>query len=433
MSDKPQAAAPSSPKLPTSLSPKWRRAFLLCVVLAAAGSGMYGLRGSPPINQDASGSSELDTPLAPTSLSGSPSLPENLWLEQIQSALKAQSARLDALTQALENLKNTQPLIDRAASLQDTAPPAPRVSTTPTPESSDLLPVAPEASLPSGMEVSTWELPPRFTLPTKNPLSFVPAGTFVQAVMLGAADAPAGVTNQANPSPMLFRLTSQGTLPSGAHSRLKDCVLTAAVIGDISSERGQVRLERLSCVFPGGAIVEQPVEGTVFALDAKNGVRGRPVWREGALLARATLAGAFSGLASSLTSLLGGVPGKTLPAAGLGENLLKTTGAQGASAALEKLAQYHIERAEHYHPVIQLSAGQTVDVVFLKGFYLDGRKVEESTVSTGEGDLFSSETGEENRLGEEGGEQEPGLTLTSAQIEKIKARTAVLNPKGDRL
>ncbi len=60
--------------------------------------------------------------------------------------------------------------------------------------------------------------------------------------MLGAADAAAGVNSQANPSPMLFRIIASGTLPNHKKSHLKDCVVTAAVYGDISSERGDIRL-----------------------------------------------------------------------------------------------------------------------------------------------------------------------------------------------
>ena len=92
--------------------------------------------------------------------------------------------------------------------------------------------------------------------PLKNPLTFVPAGTFVRAIALGGADASAGVTSQANPTPMLFRLLDKGTLPNHHESQLKNCIATAAVMGDVSSERGEIRLERLSCTRANGEIVE---------------------------------------------------------------------------------------------------------------------------------------------------------------------------------
>jgi conjugal transfer pilus assembly protein TraB len=100
---------------------------------------------------------------------------------------------------------------------------------------------------------------------------------------------------------MLFRLIEQGTLPNHRKSHLKDCVVTAAVVGDISSERGMIRLESLSCAFPNNEVVDQSVEGTIFGSEGKNGVRGNPVWREGALLQRAFAAGALSGFSNALS------------------------------------------------------------------------------------------------------------------------------------
>lgn len=221
--------------------------------------------------------------------------------------------------------------------------------------------------------------------PLKNPDTYVPAGTFAKAVMIGGADASAAVNAQSNPSPMLFRIVENGTLPNHEKSHLKDCVVTAAVVGDISSERGLIRLESLSCTFPSKEIVDQSVEGTIFGSEGKNGVRGKPVWREGALLQRAFAAGALSGISEGISqtyttnsiSPQGNVatiePSKVAQV-GLGK---------GIGKAMDKLADYNIQRAEQYHPVIQLSAGAVVDVVFLKGFFLDGKKHENQDTSVG--------------------------------------------------
>ncbi|MCE3237364.1 MAG: hypothetical protein K0R24_345 [Gammaproteobacteria bacterium] len=222
----------------------------------------------------------------------------------------------------------------------------------------------------------------------KTPDTYVPAGTFVKAVMIGGADASAAVNAQSNPTPMLFRLIERGTLPNHRKSHLKDCIVTAAVIGDISSERGMIRLESLSCAFPTNEVVDQPVEGTIFGSEGKNGVRGNPVWREGVLLQRAFAAGALSGFSNALSqtyttnsvSTLGNV--QTVNGGKMAQYGL----ANGAGKAMDKLADYNIQRADQYHPVIQLSAGTVVDVVFLKGFYLDGKKHEsEQRVTTENG------------------------------------------------
>lgn len=220
-------------------------------------------------------------------------------------------------------------------------------------------------------------------LALKNPDTYVPSGTFAKAVMIGGADASASVSAQANPSPMIFRLIESGTLPNHKKSHLKDCVVTAAVVGDISSERGLIRLESLSCTFPNNEIVDQSVEGTIFGPEGKNGVRGTPVWRESALLQRAFAAGTLSGLSDGLSQTY---TSNSISAVGNVQTIdpskiFQYGAAKGAGRAMDKLADYNIERAEQYHPVIQLSAGSVVDVVFLKGFFLDGKKHENRETS----------------------------------------------------
>lgn len=253
-------------------------------------------------------------------------------------------------------------------------------------------------------------------LPIKNPDSFVPAGTFAEAIMLGAADVSAGVNSQSKPVPMLFRLIADGTLPNHKKSHLKNCVAIGAVTGDISSERGEIRIERLSCAFQNGEVVEQVVEGTIFGMDAKNGVRGNPVWREGALLGRAAFAGCLSGFANGVSqsyitnsiSPLGTT--QTVDNGAIFKNGL----ASGAANAMEKLADYNIKRAEQYHPVIQISAGQPVDVVFLKGFYLDGKKHDDiDQENHAPPELFSNSA-------QINAPPNTGLTLTENQLAKIK-------------
>ena len=208
--------------------------------------------------------------------------------------------------------------------------------------------------------------------PQKTPDTYVPSGTHVQAVLLGGADAAAGALNHSNPRPLLLRLTSRGRLPNHRFSHLKGCVATAAVVGDISAERGGVRLERLSCVKPNNAIIDVAVQGTVYGMDGKNGIRGRVVRREGALMTRASVAGFFSGVGNGFRAqftpspVLSGETG-VLPKTAhiLGQGL-----GGGANTAFEKIADYNIKRAEQYHPVVQISAGQSVDIVFTRGFFI---------------------------------------------------------------
>lgn len=286
---------------------------------------------------------------------------------------------------------------------------------------------------------NTLHLTPRKLLnaemtPTKNPTNYVPAGTYVKAVVLEGADASAGVTSQSNPTPMLFRILEQGSLPNHRKSHLKDCVATSAAVGDISSERGEIRLERLSCTKDNGQIIEMPVEATVAGPDGKNGIRGVPLWREGTLLQRAFMAGTLSGISNGISqsytsnsiSPFGSVqtvnPNK----------ILQFGLANGVGSAAEKLAEYNIKRAEQFHPVIQLSAGTLVDLVFLKGFYLDGKKhsedEEDTLASTSPNDLAKEAS---NQIAVPAGAAENNdlkgpspLPLTPEQIEALKKKNA---------
>lgn len=286
--------------------------------------------------------------------------------------LQTLQAQLQALQEKMDLTHPNKPSVSPSTSLPDQTQSNPTASFSPAKQqlpgvNDDVLALSPHPIVTPSPVIE----------PSKTPATYVPSGTFVRAVMLGGADASAGVNSQGNPTPVLFRLVDNGVLPNHHHSHLKDCVTTAAAIGDISSERGLMRLERLSCVSPNHQeVIEMPVEGTVFGPEGKNGVRGVPLWREGALLKRAFIAGTLSGFSQGVSSQYtttsvspSGTVNSINPA-----DVFKYGAAQGVSNSMDKLADYNIRRADQYHPVVQLSAGTVVDIVFLKGFYLDGQK-----------------------------------------------------------
>lgn len=262
------------------------------------------------------------------------------------------------------------------------------------------------------------------SIPKKNIHDYVPSGTFVKAVALGGADASAAVNAQSNPQPMLFRIIEEGTMPNNKKSRLKGCLATAAVVGDISSERGLIRLETLSCIEPRtNKVIDVNVEGTVFGPEGKGGIRGTPMWREGGLLQRAFAAGALSGLASGVTqkftqtsiSPLGAVQTASSDA----KDILAQAAAAGVGNAMEKLADYNIKRAEQYHPVLQISAGTVVDLVFLKGFYLGDEKNDGTQNRIVNSNSLEARTSNLNDM--------PQLTITPEQSERLKSHMSELN------
>ena len=56
--------------------------------------------------------------------------------------------------------------------------------------------------------------------------------------------------------------------------------------------------------------------------------------------------------------------------------------AAGASSALDRLSQYYIDRAEQLQPVIQIAAGQVVDIVFTEGTFIGSQNVKSEIEKT---------------------------------------------------
>ncbi|MEX0914729.1 MAG: TraB/VirB10 family protein, partial [Wenzhouxiangellaceae bacterium] len=201
---------------------------------------------------------------------------------------------------------------------------------------------------------------------------FLPAGAFAKAVMLSGLDAPTGGLARTNPQPVLLRLLDHGTLPNRFRSRVRECFVTAAGFGDLASERAYLRLEKLSCVLRDGAVLEVTLKGFVAGEDGKAGLRGRVVSKQGQMIARALVAGVAGGIgdgvAHSFTSLstsaLGNVqnidPG----------NIAQYGVASGFATALDRIAQWYLERANEVYPILEVDAGRVVEVILNEGLEL---------------------------------------------------------------
>ena len=220
-----------------------------------------------------------------------------------------------------------------------------------------------ETASASGSGVRT---PP--TLSTFLPVSFT------RGTLLGGLDAPTGGQSQANPHPVLIRLSDNSVLPNRFRGEYRDCFVIAAGYGDISSERAYLRTENLSCVRADGATLEVKIQGSVYGEDGKVGMRGRLVTKQGQMLANALLAGVVSGIGQGLatssteysTSALGTVASAT------GADAYRAGLGTGVGKALDRLAQYYIKLAENTFPVIEVDAGREIDVVITKGVRIEG-------------------------------------------------------------
>jgi conjugal transfer pilus assembly protein TraB len=199
--------------------------------------------------------------------------------------------------------------------------------------------------------------------------SYIPAGSYAKAVLLSGVDVSVGVSSQTNPQPVLLRLVHPGSLPNHFVGKMRDCRIIAAASGELSSERAQFRLEKLSCIEPDGQVIETDVDGYISGEDGKNGMRGRLVIRDAELLKRGFLGGLLSGLGKATSQSFNTTSVSPLGSVSTvrGADIFKQAGAEGAGNAFELMAKYNIQRAEQYQPVIQISAGREVTVVFHSG------------------------------------------------------------------
>lgn len=211
--------------------------------------------------------------------------------------------------------------------------------------------------------------------------SYLPSGSFMPAVILGGLDAPTGVVSRDNPHPVLLRVAAHARLPNLARLDLRECFVLAAGYGDISSERALLRTERLSCRRRDGTFVDAQLRGFVVGEDGRAGVRGRLVTKQGQLLQRSLIAGIGAGMSEVFRSRqathiraasLDGTGGASdaLVQSSTIDNFALGGLSAGLHSSLDRLANYYIALAERIHPVIEVGAGRTVDIVVQEGLEL---------------------------------------------------------------
>ncbi len=252
-------------------------------------------------------------------------------------------------------------------------------------------------------------------------LPYIPSGSFAKAMLIEGADANASVTGNESTVPMQLRITGLVEMPNSKTYDATGCFVGLEAWGDVSSERAIVRTRNISCL-KDGKTIDMPIKGHVsfrgkngikgdVSFRGKNGIKGEVVMRNGKILGWAWGAGFVDGIGQGLErrgkngikgevvmrngKILGwawgagfvdgigqGLERASQPAVGLGAtaaygagDVLKMGIGGGASKAAQTLSDYYIKRAEQYHPVIPIGAGNEVTVVFQDGFQPHRRSV----------------------------------------------------------
>ncbi len=210
---------------------------------------------------------------------------------------------------------------------------------------------------------------------------YVPAGAYAEAVIISGVDASVGISAQSDPRPILLRVKGPAfsSLFDGnvQKANLDGCLITGAASGDLSSEKIYVKLVNMTCAKSQDLVYETAIKGYV-AGQGKSGIRGTVIGREGDFLAKSFLAGLVGGLGQGLQQKvappLNFSNGLTTQSALSTEDVAKKGVGQGISSASDRLANYFINRAEQYQPVISIPSDLEVEVVFVEGFHLNGKR-----------------------------------------------------------
>ena len=125
---------------------------------------------------------------------------------------------------------------------------------------------------------------------------------------------------------------------------------------------------------------------------------GIPTFHGENQVALSALSGVMSGVADALSKQY-----TTTSVSPLGhmqsidtKKVMQYGGTQGISSGLNRLSDYYIKRAEQYQPVIQISAGQVINIVFLKGFWLDGKQTDSLSLSDDSSELGVEQKSHQN-------------------------------------
>lgn len=201
---------------------------------------------------------------------------------------------------------------------------------------------------------------------------YIPSGSIIQGVLLSGVDAPTGKNAPKNPVPALVRIKHEAILPNRFKGDVKECFVIVSGYGSLSTERANLRSERLSCVRPDGGVIETQMDGWVIGEDGKAGMRGRLVSKQGRIIANSLIAGVLSGMAKSFqpsqVPVLSLNPSSTAQIQWPNpEGVLSSAALGGAGTALEKIADYYLQMADEVFPVIEVDAGRKMTIVLVRG------------------------------------------------------------------
>ncbi len=202
---------------------------------------------------------------------------------------------------------------------------------------------------------------------------WIPVGTIMPVKLLTGLDAPGKSTSMgAEAHPVLMFVEDMSSLPNNIQMDMRECFILGEGVGDLSEERAKIRTRALSCIKEKEQqAIEIPIHGMVTGEDGKVGLRGPVVTREGALLAKALLAGFVNGISRVFMPYQQGFTISNSPAQAFNFPDPQKIGmagiAGGMGGAAQTLARHYSQLAKDIYPIIEIDAGRQGSVIITEG------------------------------------------------------------------
>lgn len=169
-------------------------------------------------------------------------------------------------------------------------------------------------------------------------------------------------------SPFVTRIKGNAILPNGWKlADLGDCFLSGTGIAILSTERANVIANMLSCIDKKGRVFEAPIKAYGVDLDGIQGLSGRLVTKQGAVVAKSFTAGLFSGLGSAVAPQ--GIQGyNSNQQSGQQQGIqyanpsliAGTSLGSGIQNAAAQTSKFYMDYAKEMFPVVEVNAGTRV-------------------------------------------------------------------------
>lgn len=199
---------------------------------------------------------------------------------------------------------------------------------------------------------------------TRLPVSMggkVPAGSYLKAKLLTGVEA-----SESRPVPVLLQADYFFIGPNKTKIDLSGCFVIAKSKGNLSIERVEMQVTKISCVSKSGKMFERSLNGFVAdGTDSSFGITGIVNSKQSRVASMAFLSSVVEGIGSAIqqaqtTTQTNGLGGSSTVVNG---DKAKYMAAGGASNAASLVTNWYLKHAQNLLPTINIGSGQDVWIV----------------------------------------------------------------------